>query len=350
MKKALMVLLCVGLVFTVLGCTKEAKVEVTPANTATVAPATPAAAAVTVVKEAPVEKVVATQIAIATAGTGGAYYPVGVGMSEVFKKAIPGLSVSVEVTGGTVENPGLVNIGDCEIGIANSDMAYFAMVGSTPFTMKHDNIRGFINGMAPGVVHYAVLESSGIKTLADLVGKRVAVGPQGNSTSLFLEKVLNLMGYTWKDITPSYLSFSEGMQALADGKVDMAIASAGPPVSAVQELAATGKKFALLEFDNAFRAKFLEAYPYYISYDIPKATYGLANDTHTVATQNMLMVNSKVDADLVYKMTKAVFDNFDFFVAAAPAAATITLADAPKTSIPLHEGAARYYKEMGVLK
>ncbi len=256
MKRALMILLCAGLVFAVLGCAKEAKTEVTTANAATVAPAE---TATPVVKTAPVEKVVATQIAIATAGTGGAYYPVGVGMSEVFKKAIPGLSVSVEVTGGTVENPGLVNIGDCEIGIANSDMAYFAMVGSTPFTMKHDNIRGFINGMAPGVVHYAVLESSGIKTLGDLVGKRVAVGPQGNSTSLFLEKVLNLMGHTWKDITPSYLSFSEGMQALADGKVDMAIASAGPPVSAVQELAATGKKFNLLEFDDAFRAKFLEA-------------------------------------------------------------------------------------------
>ena len=130
----------------------------------------------------------------------------------------------------------------------------------------------------------------------------------------------------------------------------MAIASAGPPVSAVQELAATGKKFNLLEFDDEFRKKFLEAYPYYIAYDIPKATYGLDHDTHTVATQNMLMVNAKLDADLVYQMTKAVFDNFSMLVAASPSAKTITLDIAPSTSIPLHEGAARYYKEMGVLK
>ncbi|MDY4610755.1 MAG: TAXI family TRAP transporter solute-binding subunit [Sphaerochaetaceae bacterium] len=290
-----------------------------------------------------------SQIAIATAGTGGAYYPVGVGLSEILVKSLPGLSVSVEVTGGTVENPGLVDIGDCEIGIANSDMAYFAMEGTTPFDRQHKNLRGFINGMAPGVVHYAVLANSGIDTLKDLAGKRIAVGPQGNSTSLFFEKVLNLMGYKWSDITPSYLSFSEGMQALADGKVDMAIASAGPPVSAVQELAASGKKFKLLEFDEGFRAKFLEAYPYYIAYDIPKETYGLAGDTHTVATTNMLMVNAGLSEEFVYDMTKAVFENLDSLVAAAPATATITLGDAPNTSIPLHEGAAKYYREMGVL-
>jgi TRAP transporter TAXI family solute receptor len=290
------------------------------------------------------------QISIATAGTGGAYYPVGVGLSEIFTKAIPGMNVSVEVTGGTVENPGLVNIGDCEVGIANSDMAYFAMVGSAPFTNPHPNIKGFINGMAPGVVHYAVLASSGITRIDDLVGKRIAVGPQGNSTSLFLEKVLNLKGYSWKDITPSYLSFSEGMQALSDGKVDMAIASAGPPVSAIQELVATGKKFTLLEFDDGFREEFLKAYPYYIAYVIPKEIYGLDKDIKTVATQNMLMVNADLDADLVYEMTKAVFENFGTLLAASPSAATITLEIAPNTSIPLHEGAARYYRERGVLK
>jgi TRAP transporter TAXI family solute receptor len=348
MKRMLGVLLCIVMVLAFIGCQKKAE---------TPAPATPAAPTATVTTPQPAAqpepvkaKPAVTQIAIATAAAGGAYYPVGVGLSEIFTKAIPGMSVSVEVTGGTVENPGLVDIGDCEIGIANSDMAYFAMVGSTPFTKTHENIRGFINGMAPGVVHYAVLESSGIKTIDDLVGKRVAVGPQGNSTSLFLEKVLKLKGYSWNDIIPSYLSFSEGMQALADGKVAMAIASAGPPVSAVQELAATGKKFNLLEFDDEFRKKFLEAYPYYIAYDIPKATYGLDHDTHTVATQNMLMVNAKLDADLVYQMTKAVFDNFSMLVAASPSAKTITLDIAPSTSIPLHEGAARYYKEMGVLK
>lgn len=292
-----------------------------------------------------------SQIAIATASAGGAYYPVGVGLSEILIKTIPNLAVSVEVTGGTVENPGLVNQGDCEIGIANSDMAFFAMEGQAPFDQKHPKLAGWIDGMAPGVVHYAVLENSGINTLADLKGKRVAVGPQGNSTSLFLEKVLKVLGIGWDEITPSYLSFSDGMQALADGKVDMAIASAGYPVAAVQELAASGKKWKLLEFDDAFTKKFLAAYPYYISYNIPANIYnGQPNAVQTVATTNMLMVNADLSEDFVYAMTKAAFENLEAWAASANSVKTITLEGAPNTSIPLHPGAAKYYKEVGVLK
>lgn len=291
-----------------------------------------------------------TQIAIATAGTGGAYYPVGVGLSEIFKKTIPNLNITVEVTGGTVENPGLVNAGECEIGIANSDMAFFALEGSTPFESKHPNLRGFVNGMAPGVVHYAVLESSGIKTLQDLVGKRVAVGPQGNSTSLFFAKVLGVMGADWKDITPSYMSFSDGIQALIDGKVDMAIVSAGPPVSSIQELVASGKKFNLIDFSDDFKTKFLSKYPYYIAYTINKNIYGLDHNINTVATTNMLMVSADLPEDFVYALTKCVFDNLEYLGQVANSMKTVTLAAAPATSIPLHEGAARYYREMGVLK
>ena len=291
-----------------------------------------------------------SQIAIATASAGGAYYPVGVGLSEILKKTFPNMSVSVEVTGGTVENPGLVNLGDCEIGIANSDMAYFALVGETPFESEHPNLKGWINGMAPGVVHYAVLNNSGINTLSDLKGKRIAVGPQGNSTSLFLAKVLGVLGISWDEITPSYLSFADGIQALVDGKVDMAIVSAGPPVSSIIELAASGKAWHLIDFDEEFTAKFLEAYPYYISYTIPANTYnGQTEDVHTTATTNMLMLNANLSEEFVYQMTKAAFENLSDWAAAANSVKTITLENAPNTSIPLHEGAARYYREVGVL-
>ena len=299
---------------------------------------------------APAKNEIPSQIAIATASAGGAYYPVGVGLSEILKKTFPNMSVSVEVTGGTVENPGLVNLGDCEIGIANSDMAYFALVGEKPFEAEHPNLKGWINGMAPGVVHYAVLNSSGINTLADLKGKRIAVGPQGNSTSLFLAKVLGVLGIAWEEITPSYLSFADGLQALVDGKVDMAIVSAGPPVSSIIELAASGKAWHLIDFDAEFTAKFLEAYPYYISYTIPANTYnGQTADVHTTATTNMLMVNANLSEEFVYQMTKAAFENLSDWAAAANSVKTITLKDAPNTSIPLHEGAARYYREVGVL-
>lgn len=340
MKRMLSLLLCLSMLLTLAACSGGSQ--------APAASQTPSSAAGSVAPApAPTVK---TAISIATAGMGGAYYPVGVGLSEIFTSYVPEVESRVEVTGGTVENPGLVDLGDAEIGLANKDMAYFAYEGSEPFDQKHENLRGLFNGLAPGVVHYAVLESSGIKTLSDLKGKKIAVGPQGNSTSLFLRKVLETLGYSWNDITPSYLSFSEGMQALADGKVDMAIASAGPPVSAIQELAATGKAFRLLAFDDEFRAKFLAAYPYYIEYTIPKDVYNLPEDVVTVATQNMVMVNVDVDEELVYKMTKAIFEHLDMLVAASPSASFVTLEDAPQTNIPLHPGAERYFKEAGVLK
>ena len=290
-------------------------------------------------------------VSIATAAMGGGYYSLGIGISEILKSNIDNLDVTVEVTGGTVENPGLVNSGECDLGIANTDMAYFAPIGEEPFETANSNLAGWFGGAAGGVVHYCVLESSGITTIDDLVGRTIAVGPQGNSTSLFLRKVLEAAGHSWDDITPSYMSFSEGMQALSDGKVDMAIASAYPPVSAVQELAASGKAYRILEFDDEFRAAFLELYPYYSEFVIPANSYdGQPDAVKTLSTENMTIVNKDLDEELVYQMTKAVFENLDTLKASATSAATMTLEGAPATGIELHPGAARYYREMGVLE
>lgn len=343
MKKLIAILLSAVMVLGLVACTAAQQ----PSTAPTQAPAADGAT------NAPVENAPVTMpksINIATASMGGAYYPLGVGVSEIFAKAFPEMEVRVEVTGGTVENPGLVHAGDCEIGIANMDMAQFAYEGSSPFEAKYTNIRGWIGGVAGGVVHYLVLESSGINTLADLIGKRIAVGPQGNSTSLFFEKVLTTLGHTWSEIQPSYLGFSDGVQALIDGKVDMAIVSAYPPVSSVQELAASNKAFKILPFDDAFRAKFLEAYPYYSEFTIDKSIYGLAEDVTVVSTQNMFMINADLSDDAVYEMTKAVFENLATLQTAATSASTISLEVAANTGIPLHPGAERYYKEMGVLK
>ena len=348
MKKLLALILCLVLTAGLFAC--SAKTE--PAAQ----PAAPEASTDTAQTEQPAEdtaeeapEISVKAVNIATASMGGAYYPLGVGVSEIFAKVFPGLEARVEVTGGTVENPGLVNAGDCEIGIANTDMALFAYEGQTPFEEPYPNLRGWIGGVAGGVVHYCVLESSGIKTLEDLIGKKIAVGPQGNSTSLFLEKVLTVMGYSWDDIQPSYLGFSDGVQALIDGKVDMAIVSAYPPVSAVQELAASGKAFNLIPFDDEFRAKFLEAYPYYKEFTVSKDIYGLSEDVTTVSTENMFMINADLDDDTVYLMTKAVMENLDMLKTAATSAGTITTENAPETGIPLHPGAERYYREIGAL-
>lgn len=289
-------------------------------------------------------------LSIATAAMGGTYYPVGVGISEVLNSKLENIEARVEVTGGTVENPGLVNSGEADIGIANTDMAFFAYDGQEPFKEKMENVRGLFNGLAPGVVHYVVLDNSPVNVLSDLKGKKVAVGPQGNSTSLFLRKVLNELGIKWEEIEPSYLSFSDGIAALLDGKVDMAIVSAGLPSPAIKEIAASKKKFRILEFDDNFRKAFLEKHPYYIEYKIPGDMYDLSTDVNTVATQNMVIINADLDEELVYNITKAIFENIDIIYNSHPSAKNVTLEGAPETPIPLHPGAEKYYKEKGVLK
>lgn len=288
-------------------------------------------------------------LAIGTAGMGGTYYPVGVGLGNIIEKYIPDVSVSVELTGGTMENPPLVAQDELELAIANEHLALFALEGRAPFdNLKSNNVAALAGGLNKGILHYATMANSGIETPEDLKGKRIAVGPQGNGSIPVIQDVLAFYGIEWNEITPTYLNYSEGMQALIDGTVDCAIAQAGLPTPAIVELAAGNHDYKILNFPN--RDKLLEEYPYYVPADIPAGTYdGQDEDLEVIATQNMFIVNSNLDEELVYEITKALFEHIDELYAAHASAECLTLEVAPKTVVPLHPGAARYYMEQGVL-
>ena len=290
-------------------------------------------------------------LTIGAAPMGGTYYTAGVALAEMFKKFAPGVDARVEVTGGTVENPGLMQMGELDLGLANTDMAYFALNGMPPFKDNMGDLRGLFTGLAPGTVQYVVLDKSGIRTVSDLKGKRCAIGPQGNSSGLLFFKVLAHYGLQPADVTVSYLSFSDGVNAMLDGDVDMAIVQAGLPSPAIREAFAGSRKVNLITFTEDERAAFLKAHPYYIPQTITTADYPeLPREILTFGTGNMVMVHKSLPADLVYKLTAAVFDHLDLFYQAHPTHRFVTLEGASQTSIPLHEGAARYFKEKGVLK
>ncbi|BAS28232.1 C4-dicarboxylate ABC transporter substrate-binding protein [Limnochorda pilosa] len=290
-------------------------------------------------------------ITVASGPLGGAYYPVGVGIGEMVKKYVPGLESRVEVTGGTVENPALLQQGDAEIGIANAHIAYFAYHGMKPFPAEFSDLRGLFIGLAPGAAQYVVMADSGIRSIRDLKGKRVAVGPPGNSSFLVFENVLDYFGLSIKDVRPSYISFAEGVSALLDGHVDMAIVQAGIPSPAVQEAFAGTKKIQLMSLTEEERNGFLEQYPYFSGIDITSQYYPqLTATVRTIATSNMVMVTSRMDEETVYQITAAIFDHLDEFYQVHPVARWVTLEDAAKTPIPLHPGAARYFREKGVLE
>lgn len=322
-RKILSLLVCLGLVFTLMDCDSGS----TSAET----------------KKPRI-------ISIGTAALGGTYYPMGVGLGSIIEKNVEGVVVTIEMTGGTVENPALIAEDKLDIAISNEHMAEFARVGKAPFDkLKSHNIAALASGLAPGALQYATAADSGIMTPEDLRGKTIAVGPQGNSSNFVIRDVLEFYGIGWDEIRPSYLSFSEGMVALADGRVDVAIAQAGIPTPAIVELAAGRLDFRLLNLPR--REELLKKYPYYVKFDIPAGTYkGQDTVVETIATINIIIVNSKLDEDLVYRITKALFENIDDFYAAHPSTKTLSLEVAPKTAIPLHPGAARYYREKGVLQ
>ena len=288
------------------------------------------------------------KMTIGTASIGGVFYPVGSGIANLINKYVPGVEVRVEVTGGAVENPRLVGSGETDLGITNTDIGYYAHTGAKPYP-KALPIRA-IALMYPSTFHMATREDLKHRTLQDLKGLRVAVGPAGGSGPIILQRLMPLLGMDYKrDLKPSYISYSDGAQALQDGNVDAVFTLAGAPTASILELTVrTSVRFLKVEED--ILKKFIEKYPYYLRVVIPKDYYKTKEDGVSIGVGNLLIVNEKMDENLTYRITAALFDHIDEFRNLHAATKVVDLKLAPQTAVPLHPGAARYYREKGVLK
>lgn len=281
-----------------------------------------------------------TELLIGTASMGGAFYPVGQGIANLVSKYSGSYSMVPVVTGGAVENPRLLASGDVDIAITNANIAYFALNGMDPYTKKLDI--ACIASLYPSVLHMATLAKSPIKSFADLKGKRVAVGPAGGGTLDILKVLLEEYGMTIKDITPSYLAYGDGFSEMADGNVDAAFALSGYPASAVMQTVATNKiKFIEVAPDKL--ASIIKKYPYYTDITIGKDVYKTDSDTVLIGVQNVLIVKKSLSDDMVYKITKALFDNLPEFAASNANAKQIDKVKATQVPIPMHPGALKYF-------
>jgi TRAP transporter TAXI family solute receptor len=292
-----------------------------------------------------------TFLSIATATMGGSYYPIGVGFAEAIKAKVPGVEAKVEVTGGATENPKLVGSGDSDIGFTNANLAYNAYTGTGIFkAKKFDKLRLLFGGVAPGTLHMVTLAASNVKTYADLKGKKVAVGPQGGGGLSMLPDILGIYNLTMNDFTASYMSFDEGVQAVIDKHVDVALVQAPHPAPAVKNIQGSGIKFRLLEMTDAERDQLVQKFPYYNKVDLPAGVYNLPAASKLVGSTNVVVVNADLSADLVYEITKAIFESVDKLHKVHPSAASISVKNAVSNVIPLHPGAAKYFREVGAIK
>lgn len=284
-------------------------------------------------------------INIATGGTAGTYYPIGGAIAEVLNKN--GMNASAQSTGASVANINMLKDKQVELAIVQNDITYYAINGKEMFedSGKVENLRG-IASLYPETCQFVVREDSGIKSINDLKGKRVAVGAAGSGAEANARQILEAYGITYEDINEQFLSFAEGSYALKDGTVDAAFVTAGYPTASVQDIASQNK-IRLLPIGDEQIKKLSEKYPFYTKTVVPAGVYqGFDEEIQTVSVMAILVANDKIDAALGEKLTKAVFDNLDKIAATHAAGKNITKATALEGMefITMNEGAEKVLK------
>lgn len=284
-------------------------------------------------------------MSILTGGTGGTYYPLGGSFANIVSDAT-GISTTAETTGASAENMQSIKDGKGEIAFTQTDIASYAKDGKLMFEGNAvDNVQA-IGTLYPETIQIVTTAKSGIKSVADLKGKKVSVGAPGSGTNANAQQILEVYGMTFDDIKKQDLSFDESVAGIQDGTIDAAFVTAGTPTGAVEGLAAT-EDVVIVPVDADKAKDLIAKYPYYTTDEVPSGVYGLTSAVPTVAVQAMLVVSSDLSEDVVYEVTKSIFENLDQVTHAKG-----KLIKAEKAlngvGIDVHPGAQKYYDEKGI--
>jgi len=290
-------------------------------------------------------------INVLTGGQSGVYYPMGVALSQIYGKAMPDAKVTVQATKASAENLNLLQAGRGEIAFTLADSLSDAWRGDKEagFAAPLTKLRA-IAGIYSNYIQIVASGDSGIKTMADLKGKRISVGAPKSGTELNARAILKAAGLAYSDFAKvEYLPFGESVELMKNRQLDVTLQSAGLGVSSIRDLA-TSVKIVVVPVPAEVVAKVGDAA--YQPAVIPANTYdGQTADVATVAIRNFLVSHTGVSSDDAYILTKSLFENLPTMVAAHNAAKAIQLASAMQgTTVPFHPGAEKYYREAGILK
>ena len=290
---------------------------------------------------------------IGTGGTGGTYYPVGGMIANAVSQ--PGKIVATAAaTNGSVANVNGIGGGSLESGFSQSDVATWAQKGTGIFEGKpHVPGLRMIANLYPETLHVVVKKGSGIKSIVDLKGKRVALDEPGSGTLINARLVLAAYGVLESDIKPEYIKPNQAGDKMKDGSLDAFFFTGGAPAGAIAELASSGSGIELLPIDGPQAQGLRMASPFFAYDNIPAETYKAVAAVNTLAVGAQWVTSDKADAETVYQITKALFSDATQKTLQAGHAKgkLITLKNAVQgVGIPFHPGAERYYKEVGALK
>ena len=291
-----------------------------------------------------------TFVTVLTGGTAGVYYPLGVALSKIFAEKVQNVRPTVQATKASVENLNLLQQGRGEVAFTLGDSLALAWQGDAEagFRTKLTKLRG-IAAVYPNYIQVVAAKDSGIKTLADLKGKRLSVGAPKSGTELNARAILHGAGMSYQDLSRvEYLPFNESVELMKNRQLDATLQSAGLGVSSLKDLA-TSIDIAVVEIPAGVVEKIG---PPYVKATVPANTYtGQTEAVPTAAVINYLVTRADLKDDLVYELTKATFENLPELQASHSAAKDIKLEDALQgMPVPVHPGAERYFKEKGVAK
>ncbi|KQU18689.1 TAXI family TRAP transporter solute-binding subunit [Peribacillus butanolivorans] len=285
-------------------------------------------------------------LSLLTGGTGGTYYPLGGQIGNIISDNTKA-NITPQTSGASAENMETLRVGEAEIAFSQTDIGAYAIEGKEMFEGKPiDNIQA-ISSLYPETVQLVTTAKSGIKSVSDLKGKKVSVGAPGSGAYINAMQILEIHGLSDKDIKAQNLSFDESTDGIQAGNIDAAFITAGTPTGAVEALSVQNDIVIIPMADDKIQA-LVDKYPYYAEDTIPSGTYKIKSDIKTVAVKAMLVVSKDLDEELVYEMTKAIYENTDKITHAKGKFITPETALEGLGDMELHPGAAKYFKEKGV--
>ena len=287
-------------------------------------------------------------VRLAAGGVTGTYYSYGNEIGRILSKKNK-LNIIVQSTGASKANIQLVSSGIVEFAIVQNDVIDYAYRGVDLFSGQQTKNFSVVAALYTEACQIIANPASGIKTIADLKGKKVSVGNLASGTEFNSRQILEVYGINFDEIEKEYLDFGESANAMRENKIDAFFCVAGAPTPAISDLAKE-MELIILEIENEQAAALIHKYPFYTKFNIPAGSYDWQNSSiQTVAVKATLIVNSGVKEDLVYKLTKALFENKTEIEAAHIKGSELDPSNAVESiSVPFHQGAQKYFIEAGI--
>lgn len=288
---------------------------------------------------------------VATASSGGTYYPIGVGLGHLWTEQLDGIKVTGQSSAGSIENIDLLRKGEADLAILQGLIGAQAIERSGNFEGNaYEDLRSIT--MLWGNVEHFVLMDDKVETgtISDIEGTTFSVGPQASGTEQSTLTIMEGIGLTKENITPEYLGYGDTVSAMRDGRLDGGSLPAGVPVSSIMDMYASGVKATVLDVTDEQLEAINSVYNTWYRYVIPAGTYPRVDEEiNTIAQPNFLAGSKDLDEEVVYQLTKAIFENLEQVHSIHSSAEEVSLETALEgLPAPLHIGAYKYFEEVGL--